>query len=112
MDWFQRLPGFTRSPAGLEHKLWKSLPSVLGAGTLLCILVYVVAHAAALDLPTPQEQRALQVFDYQLLGALIVHVTLVLTVAIGCVIVMVMKGPAFVADAYEMETAESPRYRE
>jgi len=31
------------------------------------------------------------------------HWTLVLTLAIGCVIVMLMKGPAYVADAYPME---------
>jgi hypothetical protein len=31
------------------------------------------------------------------------HWTLVLTLAIGCVIVMLMKGPAYVADAYPIE---------
>ena len=35
---------------------------------------------------------------------------LVLTVGIGCIVVMVMKGPAYVADAYPME--EPPRATE
>jgi hypothetical protein len=32
----------------------------------------------------------------------------VLTLAIGCVIVMLMKGPAFVADAYELPHSDKP----
>lgn len=34
--------------------------------------------------------------------------TLVLTLAIGCAIVMLMKGPAYVADAYEMNDSDKP----
>jgi hypothetical protein len=37
---------------------------------------------------------------YQLLGLVILHWTLVLTVAIGCAIVLLMKGPAYAADSY------------
>jgi hypothetical protein len=33
---------------------------------------------------------------------------LVLTLAIGCVIVMVMKGPAFVADPYFLDGTHEP----
>jgi hypothetical protein len=33
---------------------------------------------------------------------------MVLTVAIGAFIVMVMKGPAYVADAYPLEDADQP----
>jgi hypothetical protein len=36
-------------------------------------------------------------------GLVILHWALVLTLAIGCVIVMLMKGPAYVADAYAMD---------
>jgi hypothetical protein len=38
-----------------------------------------------------------------MVGLVVLHWTLVLTVAIGCVIVMLMKGPAYVADAYPMQ---------
>jgi len=37
--------------------------------------------------------------------------TAVLTVAIGCFVVIMMKGPAYVADAYELEDSERPRPR-
>lgn len=37
---------------------------------------------------------------YRLIGLVVLHWTLVFTVAIGCAIVWLMKGPAYVADAY------------
>jgi hypothetical protein len=56
MNWFNILPGFQKSAAGMEWLLW----------------------------------------------------TLVLTLAIGCAIVMLMKGPAYVADAYDMNDSDQP----
>jgi len=38
----------------------------------------------------------------------VLHWTVVLTVAIAAFIVMVMKGPAYVADAYPVEDSEAP----
>ena len=35
--------------------------------------------------------------------------TAAFTVAIGCLIVMVMKGPAYVADKYPLSDADEPR---
>ena len=35
-------------------------------------------------------------------------VTAVVTVAIGCIVVMIMKGPAYVADGYALDAADKP----
>ena len=43
-----------------------------------------------------------------MLGVVILHWTLVLTLAIGCAIVMLMKGPAYVADAYPLVESDRP----
>jgi len=43
-----------------------------------------------------------------MLGVIALHWTLVLTLGLGCFIVRVMKGPAYVADAYAMPTALVP----
>ena len=43
---------------------------------------------------------ALLLWDYKMGGVVVLHWTLVLTLALGCFIVRVMKGPAYVADAY------------
>ena len=45
---------------------------------------------------------AVLLWDYTIFGVVVLHWTLVLTVALGCFIVRVMKGPAYVADAYPL----------
>ncbi len=42
------------------------------------------------------------------ISVLVLHWTVVFTVAIGAVIVLIMKGPAYVADAYPMESMDRP----
>ena len=78
-------------------------------GTLLPALLWV-AFSWALD---PQAGTAQAVWlntaGYVALGAVIFHWTMVLTVAIGCAIVMVMKGPGYVADAYPLSHQDQPR---
>ena len=103
MNYFNKLSGFQRSPAGLEWKIWKKLHIILAVGTTLPLLASAVAYVLdGLD-PATQNARAVEQFFYVMLGVVILHWTLVLTLAIGCVIVMLMKGPAYVADAYPME---------
>ncbi len=106
MNWLNRWPGFRRSPPGLEWALWKRLPLVLGLGTAVPAMVALALWWAAPSQPTAAEQRDLLLVIYGLAGFVMVHWTLVLTVAIGCVIVMVMKGPAYVADAYPLPGRE------
>jgi hypothetical protein len=99
MNYFNKLKGFQRSPAGLEWQIWQRLHLILAAGTVLPLL----AGASAYVLDDTESTRAVEQFFYVMVGLVALHWTLVLTLAIGCVIVMLMKGPAYVADAYEME---------
>jgi hypothetical protein len=101
--WLNRLPGFERSAAGLEWALWKKLPLLLLLGTLLPLVVAGLWWMAGEDVPTPAQERDFWLVMYRLAAVVALHWTLVTTVAIGCVIVMVMKGPAFVADPYPPE---------
>jgi hypothetical protein len=98
--WLNRLPGFERTAPGLEWALWKKLPLLLAAGTLLPLLVALAWWLAAEDVPTAAQDREFWLVMYRLAAVVALHWTAVGTVAIGCVIVMVMKGPAFVADPY------------
>jgi hypothetical protein len=107
MNYFNKLPGFQRSPAGLEWKIWKKLHVILAVGTALPLLASAGAYVLDGLEPATQNTRAVEQFFYVMLGLVMLHWTLVLTLAIGCVIVMLMKGPAYVADAYPME--EPPR---
>ena len=103
MNYFNKLTGFQRSPAGLEWKIWQRLHIILAAGTALPLLASAGAYLLDELEPATSNARAVEQFFYVMLGVVMLHWTLVLTLAIGCVIVMLMKGPAYVADAYEME---------
>ncbi len=53
--------------------------------------------------------RNIQLFDYMMIGLVIFVWTAVLTVTIGCVIVWLMKGPAYVADGFEVSHSDNPK---
>lgn len=108
MQWLNRLPGFQRSPAGWEWWIWRRLPSILLGGTLAPAVVMAVVWWMQPGSPSPAEQREAWHWAYIAMGVVVLHWTLVLTLAIGCVIVMIMKGPAYVADAYPVPHSDHP----
>lgn len=108
MNLLRKLDGFQRSPAGLEWRLWKRLPWILLAGTALPLLASALAYGLNQFDPSASGNRAAEQFFYVMLGLVSLHWTAVLTLAIGCVIVMLMKGPAYVADAYPLRADGSP----
>jgi hypothetical protein len=107
MNYFNKLIGFQRSPSGMEWHVWRKLPLILLVGTALPLLFSVCAYALNALEATTNAQRAVAQFFYVMLGIVIFHWMMVLTLAIGCAIVIVMKGPAYVADAYNMEEPQS-----
>jgi hypothetical protein len=109
MEPFRKLEGFRRSAPGLEWTVLQRLPLL----TLVGALVPVVAAVAAHLLPWPVEEttlaKILDVADAYAAGAVIAHFSLVLACALACIIVVIMKGPAYVADAYELPDSDAPR---
>jgi hypothetical protein len=103
MNLFNKLPGFVRSPPGWEHRIWRRLPAILLWGTLLPGALMGLNHALAPAEPaSAASDGALLLWDYRLIGIVVLHWTVVLTVGLACFIVRVMKGPAYVADAYPL----------
>jgi hypothetical protein len=103
MQPFNKLPGFQRSPPGWEQRIWRRLPAILLWGTAvplgLAALRYALAPASA---PSAASDGGLLLWEYTTYGFVLLHWTLVLTVAFGCLIVRIMKGPAYVADPYPL----------
>jgi hypothetical protein len=100
MNLFNELAGFERSAPGLEHRVWRRLPALLLWGTLLPLGLALLNHALAPQASgSGAADSALLLWDYTMFGAVLLHWTLLLTLALGCFIVRVMKGPAYVADA-------------
>ena len=98
---FNRLPGHVRTPAGLERRVLRRLPRVLVVGTVLLALPALAARLLS-------GAGSLTMVDIYSLSLIVLHWTVVFTVGIGAFIVMVMKGPAYVADAYPLSDAERP----
>lgn len=109
MKWLKRLPHSRRAETGLEWALWRKLPGIALAGTMALLLVGMALHLSINGTEDAANIRWLQLADYCIGGAIIFHWTMVLTVAIGCGIVMVMKGPGFAADSYRVPHANQPR---
>lgn len=109
MRWLNRLPDSRRSPPGLEWVIWRRLPAILLWGTAVPAIVAALAWWLAPARSPVAEDPALLLFTFQIVGLVVLHWTLVVTLAIGCAVVMVMKGSAFVADAYPLpEQVERP----
>jgi hypothetical protein len=107
MNWLRKLPGTRRAASGLEWVIWRKLPLIFLVGTALPLLGLAVLHWLA-EPSNAAAQRSLQMADYIVIGVLVFHWTAVITVGIGCVIVMIMKGPAYAADSYPVSHSDQP----
>jgi hypothetical protein len=109
MRWLNRLPDSRRSAPGLEWAIWKRLPSILLWGTVVPLALAVLAWWLAPGRSAVAEDPAALLLTFRIIGLVVLHWTLVLTLAIGCGVVMVMKGSAFVADAYPLPEQVNPQ---
>lgn len=103
MSLFNRLPGFTRTPAGKERVVLRLLPKALLFGTLLLSLPSLVVRLIV----SPEDALAVTTTDIYVISLIILHWTVVFTVGLAAFIIMMMKGPAYVADAYPLQEAET-----
>jgi hypothetical protein len=109
MSWLNKLPNSIRSASGLEWTLWRKLPLIFVVGTALPLALAVALHLLT-DQSGAADLRWLQIMDYMVAGVVIFHWTAVATLAIGCVVVMLMKGPGYVADdPMEVSHSDQPR---
>jgi hypothetical protein len=109
MDWLTKLPGSQRTPHGFEWRLLRLMPTIWLAGTLLPALAAVAGRFFIKGSTAAELARHIQLFDYMMIGLVIFVWTAVLTVTIGCVIVWLMKGPAYVADGFEVSHSDQPK---
>lgn len=106
MNLFTRLHG-RREPPGLEWRILRKLPKVTLAGLMipvaLAILVRIVPPEPGVNIA--KHIRSVDIFA---IATAITFFTAVFTVAIGCIIIYIMKGPAYVADAYPLQHSDRP----
>ena len=109
MSWLTKMAPVHRASPGFERRLWRKLPLVWVAGTAVPLIVLAILHAGSSPQNGMDTVRWLQKLDYIVAGLVLFHWTMVLTVGIGCVIVMLMKGPGYVADGYPVSHSDRPK---
>lgn len=97
-----------RAPAGLEWKILKKLPHFLIGGTLVPLLIAGYYRVFPPEGLVVEVQRQVGMIDILSIATVILVWTAIFTIAIGCVIVVLMKGPGYVADEYEVSDADEP----
>lgn len=105
---FRKLPGFIKTPPGEERRILRLLPKILVLGTLVLGIPSLAARWFITNGSESEIATQIMTIDIYGISLVILHWTVVFTVAIGAFIVLVMKGPAYVADAYPLEDADQP----
>ncbi len=105
---FNQLPGFVRTPAGLERVILRRLPKAFLLSGLVPALAALSARWFDWSGSEAAVAASIQMVDFAAIGVALLLWTLLLTVGIGAFIVMVMKGPAYVADGYPLVESDRP----
>ncbi|MDX2220503.1 MAG: hypothetical protein SF172_15910 [Burkholderiales bacterium] len=103
-----KLPGHVRAASGLEWIILRKLPGILLGGLLLIGGITGAFHLWPPAGTATEVAKQLLSIDIFAIGMTVVHLTAVGTVAIGCVVVIIMKGPAYVADGFHVSDADAP----
>jgi len=105
---FNKLPGFKQSPPGREREVLLRLPRLLVLGSVVPCVPSLFVRMWPWEGSAVAIATRITTVDIYAVSVIVLHWTVVLTVAIVALIVMVMKGPAYVADAYPLSDAEYP----
>jgi len=107
MELFNRLPGSQTAPPGLERKILRVLPAVLALGTLLPAAYVLLLHLLSFG-ASEEFVRSVQMTCYAVVGAILLNWMIVMQITLLCVIVVLMKGHAYVSDAYALPDSPAP----
>ena len=106
MNLFNKLHG-RREPPGLEWQILRKLPKITVVGMLIPMALAVLVRVLPSE-PGANVAKHIKSVDIFAIASAITFFTAVFTVAFGCIIVYIMKGPAYVADAYPLQHSDRP----
>ncbi|WP_353431429.1 hypothetical protein [Polynucleobacter sp. MWH-UH23A] len=101
-----RLPGFQTSPPGKERSILRQAPFWTLMGTLAILMPSFLTRIISSD---PKVAGNSGLIDILVIATLICYWIAIFTIVIGAYIVVLMKGPAYVADAYPLEDSDRPK---
>jgi hypothetical protein len=100
--WLTKLPGYQVYEPGLERRVLRELPQFTLLGILAIGLPSLLARLFL-------SAKAQYMTDILVIATEVFFLSMVMTVAIGAFIVMLAKGPAYVADAYPLIDSDRPK---
>ena len=98
-----------KTPPGLEQKILRKMPLMFVAATVITVSLSVIARLMPAQETGIDAAKQVATVDIFVMAAIATIWTALITVTIGCVIVHIMKGPAYVADAYPLDSADQPK---
>lgn len=103
MNWLKRLPPTRREPPGFEWVVLRSVPKLMVYGTSLFVIPFAILQYGI------EPSSSSRLWELYFIAGLIFFWTMLFTAALCALIVYLMKGPAFVADAYYLEDSDLPK---
>lgn len=93
MKLLRKLPGSVREAPGLEWVVLKKLPLALLLGTLIPLFISLANRLRVPEADALELARQVKMVDILSIATVVTVWTAVLTIAIGCCVVVLMKGP-------------------
>lgn len=106
---FLRKVGKRVEPPGLEWAILRKLPRMALVATAAPLLLAVMARVVISEGTPGEIAKQIKSIDIFCIASLLTIWTAVFTVGIGCIVVFIMKGPAYAADSYEVSHSDRPR---
>lgn len=103
MNWLKLLPPTRREPPGFEWFVLRSVPKLMVYGTSLFVIPLTILQYGI------EPSSSSRLWELYFIAGLIFFWTMLFTAALCALIVYLMKGPAFVADAYYLEDSDLPK---
>ncbi len=97
------LPPTRREPPGFEWFVLRSVPKLMVYGTSLFVIPFAILQYGI------EPSSSSKLWELYFIAGLIFFWTMLFTAALCALIVYLMKGPAFVADAYYLEDSDLPK---
>lgn len=100
MKSLQKLKGFSRSSYGAEWTILRKIHLITLLGTVLP-LVFLGLIYVGFDM----NDHEFKLLVFFIISLIILHWTFVMVVGIACLVIVIMKGPAYVAAPYHLPDA-------
>lgn len=97
----RKIPGYQVYEPGLERKVLSELPQFIVMGSLAIALPSLLAHLLL-------SSGAQRIIDILVIATEVFFLGMVMTLGFAALIIMLAKGPAYVADAYPLQDFDTP----